>query len=277
MHVAQIFRCPKCKECITVPSKERFEAINESTEVDTGEVEKAIEPIRKNGPPTKDRITEPSEYKAAPLQHSNLFAHLIGKVIRKKETCNFCKAVLEASQTLCPHCGIEKSKTKEDLTEPEADILSAAWLIRIVGILFIIGGIVFIGLATLGHIFAYILGLFLFVFGLAMRRYKLWAFYVAVIINIAIINYMILLLTAGITSGKIIIISFVVLIFSAFFCCSFLSTSSRKIFFRAFERNGYARSQIKIGMWTASAMAVIISCDGQDCRGAFRHGGSSSQ
>lgn len=35
MHVAQIFRCAKCKECITVPSKERFEAIYKSPKIQT--------------------------------------------------------------------------------------------------------------------------------------------------------------------------------------------------------------------------------------------------
>lgn len=55
MHVAQIFRCPKCKECITVPSKDRFKETKKHLDIEASK-ENAIIELKEHEDSSKDNV-----------------------------------------------------------------------------------------------------------------------------------------------------------------------------------------------------------------------------
>ena len=119
------------------------------------------------------------------------------------EKCRFCFTRSGEYERVCPVCGIDKSKSKSELSRQEKLTRYFCRGIRVVGILNIIGGIgdTIIAIAGLfgaispGYRFPFravlgikmdtplmlLYGIFLFVFGCSLMKYKKWPFYAAVI------------------------------------------------------------------------------------------------
>ena len=61
-----------------------------------------------------------------------------------RKRCRFCQFKSDDSVTVCPVCGIEKGKSKSDLTKQERKVKNAGLNIRIIGLLSIGGGLLFL-------------------------------------------------------------------------------------------------------------------------------------
>jgi hypothetical protein len=119
-----------------------------------------------------------------------------------KDRCRFCRRKLEESEAVCPFCGIDKAKSKKELTEDEEKIAGACWFIRFVGGAAYLGGILILAStlsafapgrpAWMGYYIAAFGAGYLLV-GYGLRRYKRWSFYLATIC----FSYMILLALQG--------------------------------------------------------------------------------
>lgn len=114
------------------------------------------------------------------------------------QKCKFCFSLSEEGENVCPVCGIEKTKSKEDLTKQEKRkryfckaIRVVGFLQMIVGILLIFGGILllitsissqqFIESKIISLIFIIFYGIFSFILGFYLTKYKRWIFYAALI------------------------------------------------------------------------------------------------
>jgi len=117
--------------------------------------------------------------------------------------CRFCRSVSEEGESICPVCGLDKTKSKEDLPGEQRSTAAACWQLRLIGALHVgIGAFVLLGslmgliLLAAGRtlqnvpvevsfhpvraVTSPLTGIFLILHGLSMRRYRKWSFYGAV-------------------------------------------------------------------------------------------------
>ena len=109
--------------------------------------------------------------------------------------CKFCFSRTEDTVSSCNICGIETKKSKEELTWRERKVRNACTLIRVVGLFYIIFGVILIGVglsvvfglryrqAIPGSLF----GLFLLGLGFSLREYRYWSYYGAMIVPLIMI------------------------------------------------------------------------------------------